>query len=58
MGEQSGDALKDSEALFGRWDVIVQIEANSLHTLSRLVVSQIRGIQGVQATETLIAAEM
>jgi len=50
--------VKEIILVFGRWDVIVQVEANSLHTLSRLVVSQIRGIQGVQATETLIAAEM
>ena len=50
--------VKDIILVFGRWDAIVQVETNSLHSLSRLVISQIRGIQGVQATETLIAAEM
>jgi len=50
--------VKEIILVFGRWDAIVQIETNSLHSLSRLVINQIRGIQGVQATETLIAAEM
>ncbi len=44
--------------VFGRWDAIVQAEAKTLPALSRLVVSQIRGIQGVQATETLVTAEL
>ena len=44
--------------VFGRWDAIVQAEAKTLPALSRLVVSQIRGIQGVQATEPLVTAEL
>jgi DNA-binding Lrp family transcriptional regulator len=44
--------------VFGRWDAIVQAEAKTLPALSRLVVGQIRGIQGVQATETLVTAEL
>ena len=43
---------------FGPWDAIVQAEAKTLPALSRLVVSQIRGIQGVQATETLVTADL
>ncbi|MFQ5532379.1 MAG: Lrp/AsnC ligand binding domain-containing protein [Candidatus Methylomirabilales bacterium] len=49
--------VKDIILVFGRWDALVQIEAKTLSELSRLVLSQIRGIQGVQATETLVAAE-
>jgi Lrp/AsnC ligand binding domain len=44
--------------VFGRWDAILQAEAKTLPALSRLVVGQIRGIQGVQATETLVTAEL
>ncbi len=44
--------------VFGRWDAIVFAEAKSLAALSRLIVNQIRGIQGVQATETLVAADL
>lgn len=50
--------VKEIILIFGRWDAIVQVETTSLHSLSRLVITQIRGIQGVQATETLIAAEV
>ncbi len=44
--------------VFGRWDAIVQAEAKSLPALSKLVINQIRGIQGVQATETLVTADL
>lgn len=44
--------------VFGHWDTILIIEADTLDALSRLVVRQIRGIQGVQATETLVAGEI
>jgi DNA-binding Lrp family transcriptional regulator len=44
--------------VFGRWDAIVQAEAKTLPSLSRLVINQIRGIQGVQATETLVTADL
>ena len=49
--------VKDVIPVFGRWDAIVQVEAKTISALSRMVIGQIRGIQGVQATETLVAAE-
>ncbi len=49
--------VKDIIMVFGRWDAIIQVESKTLTSLSRLVIGQIRGIQGVQATETLVAAE-
>lgn len=50
--------VSDLTLVFGGWDAVVHAEAKSLPALSRLVVSQIRGIHGVQATETLVAAEL
>lgn len=50
--------VNDIILVFGRWDAIIYVEAKTLSSLSRLVISQIRGIQGVQATETLVAAAM
>jgi DNA-binding Lrp family transcriptional regulator len=44
--------------VFGHWDTILIIEADTLDALSRMVVRQIRGVQGVQATETLVAAQI
>ena len=50
--------VADIIMVFGRWDAIIQVEAKSLAALSRLVINQIRGIQGVQATETLVTADV
>ena len=52
------DGVMEVNPVFGHWDTIVVIEANTLDALSRLVVRQIRGIQGVQQTETLVAGEI
>lgn len=49
--------VKDLVPVFGRWDAIVQAESKTLPAMARLVIGQIRGIQGVQATETLVGAE-
>lgn len=49
--------VKDVLTVFGRWDAIIPVEATSIPALTRMVIGQIRGIQGVQATETLVAAE-
>jgi len=50
--------VKDVITVFGRWDAIVQVESKTIPALSRMVIGQVRGIQGVQATETLVAAEL
>lgn len=50
--------VEDIVMVFGSWDAVVQVEGKSLSTLARLVINQIRGVQGVQATETLVAAEV
>lgn len=50
--------VKDLVPVFGRWDAIVHTESTTLPAMARLVIGQIRGIQGVQATETLVSAEM
>ena len=40
--------------VFGHWDAIALAEAKSLSELASLITGQIRGIQGVQDTETLV----
>lgn len=44
--------------VFGQWDAIAITEAKSLHELARIVVSEVRGIQGVQDTATLVQGEL
>ncbi len=44
--------------VFGQWDVIAVAEAKSLFELSRIIVGEVRGIQGVQDTTTLLQSEL
>jgi len=39
--------------LFGEYDLIAKVEAESLDTIGEIVVSKIRSIDGVKATKTL-----
>ena len=50
--------VEEVNLLFGQWDVITVVEAKTLHEMARVVVSEIRSIQGVQDTSTLVEAEM
>jgi DNA-binding Lrp family transcriptional regulator len=43
--------------VFGSWDAIAITEAKTLSALSTLVVNQIRGVQGVSDTATLVQGE-
>jgi len=49
--------VSEVNLVFGHWDAIAVAEAKNLHELSTLVINQIRGIQGVQDTETLVFAQ-
>ena len=41
-------------AVFGRWDLVLDMETNDLPMLSNIVVQEIRSIPGVLTTETLV----
>ncbi len=41
-------------AVFGRWDLVADIEAADLPTMTSVVVGKIRAIPGVSSTETLV----
>lgn len=41
-------------AVYGRWDLVVDIEAEDLPSMTEVVVAKIRAIPGVASTETLI----
>ena len=41
-------------AVFGRWDLVLDMETEDLPGLSTAVVTNIRSIPGVLSTETLI----
>ena len=44
--------------VFGHWDAIATAEAKTLFELAKVIVGEVRGIQGVQDTETLLQGEM
>lgn len=41
-------------AVFGRWDLVLDMETEDLPSLSNTVVDHIRSIPGVLSTETLV----
>jgi len=50
--------VTDVNLVFGGWDAIAIAEAKSLFELSRIIVSEVRSIQGVQDTATLVQGEL
>jgi DNA-binding Lrp family transcriptional regulator len=50
--------ITDVNLVFGHWDAIAIAEAKSLFELAKIVTGEVRGIQGVQDTETLIQGEL
>ena len=50
--------VKDVNLVFGQWDAIAIAEAKSLFELAKVIVGEVRGIQGVQDTTTLVQGEL
>jgi hypothetical protein len=50
--------ILDVNLVFGHWDAIAIAEAKTLFELAKIVVGEVRGIQGVQDTETLLQGEL
>jgi len=50
--------VTDVSLVFGQWDAIAIAEAKSLFELAKIIVSEVRSIQGVQDTTTLVQGEL
>jgi DNA-binding Lrp family transcriptional regulator len=50
--------VQEVNLVFGNWDAIATAEAKSLFELARIVTGEVRGIQGVQDTSTLVQGEL
>jgi|TARA_B110000495_G_C22888948_1_gene518448 DNA-binding Lrp family transcriptional regulator len=50
--------VSDANHLFGDYDIIVKIEAETIGVIASLVVGSIRAITGVVNTKTLACAEL
>ena len=45
-------------AVFGRWDLVLDVETEDVSTLSNVVVRDIRAIPGVLSTESLVTTSI
>ena len=50
--------IAEVNLVFGQWDAIAIAEAKTLFELTKIVVGEVRGIQGIQDTTTLLEAEL
>lgn len=50
--------ITDVTMVFGQWDAIAVAEGKTLFELTKIIVSEVRGVQGVQDTTTLLEAEL
>ena len=53
---RSTSGVLDVNLVFGQWDAVAIAEAKSLFELAKIIVGEVRGVQGVQDTATLVQA--
>lgn len=63
MDKEAFDSIKKLEskgtyALFGVYDVLMIVEARDIKELTSFVVDNVRNIEGVESTRTMIGAEI
>ena len=46
--------IMDVNLVFGQWDAVAIAEAKTLFELAKTIISEVRSIQGVQDTMTLL----
>ena len=54
QADQGDQRVAHVTAVFGHWDLVLDIETEDLPTLSNVVVRDIRAIPGVLSTESLV----
>ncbi|MBI4371339.1 MAG: Lrp/AsnC ligand binding domain-containing protein [Elusimicrobia bacterium] len=52
------DGVTEVYMVFGGWDLILSAEADTVDKLSNLIVSRVRAVDGVSATETLVTTNL
>ena len=53
----SNDAVKEVHALYGEFDLLAHVSSESAKTLTTLLMRELRTIEGIRDTQTLIAVE-
>jgi DNA-binding Lrp family transcriptional regulator len=52
------DGVTEVYMVFGGWDMILAAEADTMDKLSNMIVSRVRAVPGVAATETLVTTSL
>ncbi|MCH1540618.1 MAG: Lrp/AsnC ligand binding domain-containing protein [Candidatus Poseidonia sp.] len=52
------ELVTDHWMLFGEYDLIARVQADEEYALTQCIVENIRGLQGIRETKTLIGAEL
>lgn len=55
---RSIEGVVDVYMVFGSWDVVLVAEADTIDKLCGLIVSRVRGVDGVAGTETLVTTNL
>ena len=50
--------IVDVNLVFGQWDAVAIAEAKNLFDLVRITVGEVRSVQGIQDTTTLVQGEL
>jgi len=48
------EGVKQVFGVFGRYDILAQVEAENMETLTTLIADKIRSVPGIQTSETLM----
>ena len=51
------EGITEVTLVFGRWDAVIAVEAKTINRLTNTIMKQLRGIQGVAQSETLVATD-
>jgi DNA-binding Lrp family transcriptional regulator len=51
-------SVTEARAVTGAWDIVVRLEKDYITDALAVVVKDIRGIAGIEATETLVAVNL
>ena len=50
--------ITDVSLVFGQWDAIAMAEVKTLFEMAKVIVGEVRSVQGVQDTTTLVQGEL
>ena len=55
---QAISSVAEARAVTGAWDIVVRLEKDYITDALAVVVKDIRAVEGIEATETLVAVNL